>query len=227
MRSSPIVERQIPFQPLLSRADGFKRMKIDLFRLETPPEPVDKDVGAPASSPIHTDLNPVVVQQSREFLARELAPLIGVEDLRAAILRNGLSHGAEAEVCRQRIGEPPGQDLATGPVHDGEEILKASPHGNISDIGRPDVIGATDRAIAEEIGIDRVGQIPPTQLRFPIERLRAHPAHQGGDLAPTNDAALLPQEIAEHAHPRKGILRDSSSIRRINASVVSETSVGW
>jgi hypothetical protein len=48
-----------------------------------------------------------------ELVADELAPLIGVEDLGAAILRDPLPHCVEAEVCGQRIGESPRQHSAT------------------------------------------------------------------------------------------------------------------
>jgi hypothetical protein len=44
-------------------------------------------------------------------------------------------------------------------------------------------------------------------MRLPIQSLNPHPAHQGGHLAPTNGVALLPQEIAQHPRPGKGILQ--------------------
>ncbi len=62
----------------------------------------------------------------------------------------------------------------------------------IGDIGRPDVIGTTDREITEEIRIDGVGRMPPTEMRFPIQSLNPHPAHQGGHLAPPNGMARVP-----------------------------------
>ncbi len=73
-------------------------MEVDLFILETPPQPFHEDVVPPPPRPIHTDLNPVVVQQPGECLARELAALIGVEDLRSAILGHRLLHRLQADV---------------------------------------------------------------------------------------------------------------------------------
>lgn len=82
-------------------------MEISLFILETPPQPFDEDVVPPASRPIHTDLNPVVVQEPGEFLARELTTLISIEDLRFAVPGHRLLHGFHTEVRRPRVGEPP------------------------------------------------------------------------------------------------------------------------
>ena len=67
-------------------------------------------------------------------------------------------HRVEAEVRRQRIGEPSGEHSATRPVQDGEEIHEASTHGNIGTIRRPDVVRATDVQIAQEIGVDPMGR---------------------------------------------------------------------
>lgn len=187
-----IVEQQIALQPLIGSADGVIRVQIDLLIFQAPPESFHAYVIPPAAVAVHADLNAVVFQESREPLAGELAPVIRVEDLRAAILRDRLSHGVQTEVCGQRIGEPPGQHPATGSVQAGEEIHEAASHWNIGDIGRPDVIGRTDREIAEEILIDGVGRMPPTQMRFPIQRLNPHPAHEGGHLASPNGMALVP-----------------------------------
>ena len=45
------------------------------------------------------------------------------------------------------------------------------------------------------------------QRRLAIQGLHPHVAPQGGYLAPTNGAALLPQEIAQHPRPGKGIVQ--------------------
>ena len=56
------------------------------------------------STPIHAYLNVVKFQQACEFLARELASLIGVKDRRRSVLGNGFIECLHTEVCRQRIG---------------------------------------------------------------------------------------------------------------------------
>lgn len=148
MRSSLIVERQIPLQPLLGRADVVIRVQVDLLLFQALPESLHEHIIATTTFAVDADLNAMIVQEARELLAVELTSLIGVENLGTAILRDGLLHGVEAEVCRQRIGQPPGQHPAAGPVQDGEEIHKASPHRNVDDIGCPHVIRPSDRQLA-------------------------------------------------------------------------------
>ena len=57
------------------------------------------------------------------------------------------------------------------------------------------------------IRMNGVGRMPPNEMRFLAQRLNPHSAHQDDHLAPTNGAALLPQEIAQHPRSRKGILQ--------------------
>jgi len=146
-------------------------------------------------------------QESHELQARELAPLIGIEDLGRAIAADGVLHGVETELGRQRVGESPHQDSATGPVEHREEIHKAPVHGNVGDIGGPDLIWPRDDQVAQEIGINPMAGLVAAKRRLAIQGINPHAAHQRGHLAPTNGAALLPQEIAQHARPGKGILQ--------------------
>ena len=121
MRSCLVVERQVALQALLRGADGLVGVQIDLLVFDALPESFHEHVVPPAAFPIHADLDAVVLQQPREFLAGELAPLIGVEDVRRAIAGQGLLHRLQAEVGRQRVGQPPRQHPATGPVEDREQ----------------------------------------------------------------------------------------------------------
>ncbi len=93
-----VVEHQIAFQPLVRCADGIIRVQIHLLIFNALPESLHEHVIPPAAFAVHADVNAVVFQKSRELLAGELAPLIRVEDLGAAILRDRLSHGVETEV---------------------------------------------------------------------------------------------------------------------------------
>ena len=54
-------------------ADAVIGPQIHLLVLYTPPEPFDEDVVPPAAGAVHADLDAMVFQQPREFLARELA----------------------------------------------------------------------------------------------------------------------------------------------------------
>lgn len=107
MRSLLVIAQQI-VRPAFARGPhGLIGIQIDRFVFETPPQPFDKHVVPPAPRPIHTDLNPVVVQEPGKFLARELAPLIGVENLRRARVSERLPDRLQTELRGQRVGQPP------------------------------------------------------------------------------------------------------------------------
>ncbi len=74
-------------------------MEIHLLIFEAPPQPLDEDVVPPPPDPIHADLNSMSLQKPGEFLAGELATLIGVKDLGSPIPSDGLLHRLQAEVC--------------------------------------------------------------------------------------------------------------------------------
>ncbi len=80
-RPDLIAEGHVARHPLVGIADGLVGMKIDLFVFEAPPQPFHEHIIlSPSPRPIHIDLNLVVFQKFSEFLARELAALIGVAD---------------------------------------------------------------------------------------------------------------------------------------------------
>jgi len=137
------------------------------------------------------NLNAVRPCKSRKLLTGELAALIGVEDFRRAVPANRLLHGLHAEVRGQRVGEPPGQHPATGPVQDRTQIHNAAPHGDVRNIGGPRVIRARDGQLTQEIGRDLMGRMPLAGPRLPIDRRDAHPPHERCDLPPANGMALL------------------------------------
>ncbi len=57
-------------------------LQVDLFVFHGAPQPLDEDVVSVPPFPVHADSDPVPLQDPGEGLARKLAPLVGVEDLR-------------------------------------------------------------------------------------------------------------------------------------------------
>ena len=79
---------------------------------------LDENVVHPPALVIHGDANTRVPKNVREPRAGELAALVGVEDPRQPVARQGLLQGFDAEVGVQGVRHPPGQDLPRRPVHD-------------------------------------------------------------------------------------------------------------
>ena len=196
MRPGLIVERPVALQALVGRIDGVVRVHIDLLVFNALPQSLDEHVVSPTPFSVHADLDAVAGEPLGELLAGKLASLIGIEDFWRAIAAHGVLHRVQREISRERGGESPGQHPATGPVKNREERDEAPCHRNVGDIRRPDVIGTTDRQIAEEIRIDGVGRMSLTEARLAIQGLKTHAVHQRGHMSPANGAALLPQEIA-------------------------------
>jgi hypothetical protein len=95
MRPAFVVEADVAPDSSSRRRDAFIGVQIDLFVLNRFPEPLDEHVVAPASLAVHADGDVVVLEQRGEVCAVELASLIGVEDLRASVLRQRFLDGLE------------------------------------------------------------------------------------------------------------------------------------
>ena len=182
-------------------------MQIDLFVFDALPEPFYEDVVTPASCAVHADLDAVVFQEPRKLKAGELAPLVGVENVRCASTGDRLLYGFQAEVGGQRIGQPPRQHPPTCPIQDGEQIHDAAPHRDVGDVRCPDLIRTRDLQMAQQIGIDRVGWMPLAGVGLAVERRDAHLLHQRGHM-PTSDQATCAREYpAQHPRPCKWVFQ--------------------
>ena len=89
-----------------------------------------------------------------EVLAGELAPLVGIEDLRPAVLGQSLRQGLRTEVAVQRVRQAPRQHRTRRPVHDCHQILESSLHRDVGDVGAPHLVRPIDPHIPEQIRID-------------------------------------------------------------------------
>lgn len=127
-------------------------MEIDVLVLDRAPETLDEDIVMGSTSPIHTDANVGRNQNRCERLGRELAALVSVEYLWPGHGQR-LLKGQSAEVAVQGVGKLPGQDVAAIPVDHCGQIHESSGHRHIGNICGPDLIGAYDFHLSQQIGI--------------------------------------------------------------------------
>ena len=85
-----VKEAEVGLKPCLQISNAVVGVQVNMLVLHRAPESLDKDVVHPSSFAIHADCNVVRLQDACELFAGELAPLIGVEDLRPAVFCNGL-----------------------------------------------------------------------------------------------------------------------------------------
>jgi hypothetical protein len=94
MRTTGVVEGEVALDTGPGRGHRVVGVQVDFLILEGAPEPLDEDVVPPAPETIHADLDAVIEEQTRERGTGELRALVGVEDLRSAVARDGLLDGA-------------------------------------------------------------------------------------------------------------------------------------
>lgn len=86
------------------------------------------------------------------------------------------SFNAEARIhC---IRQPPGQHFPARPIHYGDKIQEAAIDGDIRDVTAPDLIGAVDHHAAKEIRVDPVFGMRPAGIRWLVDGLQSHQAHE-------------------------------------------------
>lgn len=112
-------------------------------------------------------------------------PLVGVEDLWGAVFDKGLFECLDAESGVQRIGEPPRKHFSGSPVHDGYQVHESPCHGDVGDVGAPDLIGLVDGPPPQQVGIDRMLRLPPVGARFGGQGFDPHDEHQTPDPVPS------------------------------------------
>lgn len=128
-------------------------LQVHFLVFDASPEPFDKNIVYPAPLTVRADPDTISSQHIRKGLRGKLAVLVGVEDLRRTKGRKRFFQRFQAEGNVQGVGESPCQHPAAGPVHDGHKITKASGHRQISNFRRPDVVGAHDLLVPQQIGI--------------------------------------------------------------------------
>ena len=165
MSSLAIVKGKIHFEADLNRGQGLIILEINVLILDRAPQSLDENVIRRATSTIHADPQRVGLQGVDEVMAGELSALIGVENLRDPKPTHRLLETVHAESRIQRIAEPPGEHLATIPVHNGDQVPKPMSEPDVGDIGTPGLIGPLDRQPPQQVGIHQVGRMGLTGVR--------------------------------------------------------------
>ncbi len=106
MRTSGIIEGQVPGKGRPSIRHAGIGVQIDLLVFDGPPQTLDKDVVAPCAVDVHGDGDLGVLQHLDEVEAGELAALVGVEDVGLAVAGQRFLDGLDAEPRFQRDREP-------------------------------------------------------------------------------------------------------------------------
>lgn len=83
------------------------------------------------------------------------------------------------------------------PVHNGHKVHKSTGHGNVGDISCPDLVGAIDGQVSEQIWVNLVCRMRPAGMRLWVDCFYAHQSHQPLN-AFTVDLTALSAEMSRH-----------------------------
>src|SRR6516165_170102 len=128
-----IVEAEPGADAGLGLSDRRISVEVDFLVFEAAPQPLDKDVVHAAALAVHADHDAVPLQSAGEIVAGELAGLVGIEDLGAAVsserflerFLERLLERLDTEIGGARVGQSPRQHCAADPVHDDHQIEEA------------------------------------------------------------------------------------------------------
>ena len=179
-------------------------MQINMLLFDRSRKPFDKSVIPLGALAIHTDVYVVVLEVPGKGQRSELATLVGVHDLRFAILLNCLFERVQAKAGVHRNRNPMRQNTPRVPVHHHREIDKPARHRDIGDIHRPDLFGAGNRQVPEQIRIYPVLWVSFRGPGLAVQGLNAHLPHQGGHLLTADLETLAIEQISQHASAGEG-----------------------
>src|SRR3954454_15976264 len=202
MRSAGVVKAEVTGERIPRLRYCVVGPQVYFFIFDGSPESLHEHIVAPCAPAIHADSDGLVDQLAGECGTGELAALVGIEDLRLAMASQGLLDRLDAELHRDR--QPPGQNPPAEPVDDGGEIDKTARHGNVGQIHGPDLVGARDRQIAQQVRINLVPRRRLGGIWLAVNGLDPHALHQRGDMSAANLETLSRQQITQHAAAREG-----------------------
>src|SRR4029077_953311 len=99
MWTAAIVEVEVSADRVTRVTDAVVGPQIYFLVFDAAPQPLDEHVVPPGALAVHADGDAVVGEHSGERRAGELRALVGVEDLRLAVMGQGILQCRDAE-CR-------------------------------------------------------------------------------------------------------------------------------
>ena len=182
------------------------RVDIDILRLDGTPETLYPDIVLAASTAIHADFDTQFLASRQPQVARILATLVGVDDLRCAMGFHGPTEHLNAILLVQRVMQPPGHDTATVDVYYRRDVHEPVQHRYIGDVNAPDIIGTGDVEPTEQVRhpVLRLAKLGQVFLR--IYGCDVHLAHQPADTLRTDKEPQQEQVVNHALHTLGGML---------------------
>ena len=183
------------------------RVDIDILRLDGTPEALYPDVVLAAAAAIHADPDAESLTGGQPQVARILAALVGVDNLRSTMGFHSQLEHLDAVLLVKRVVQSPGHDTAAVHVYYRREVHEPVKHRYIGDVNAPDLVGACDVKTTQQVGhpvlwLAKLGQALPR-----VYGGDAHLAHQPADTLRADEKAQQRQVVHHAFHPLGGMLR--------------------
>ena len=177
----------------------------------------------------------VVPEQPRDGFILDLA--LGHEGLAVQALdlqqaEQCLAAGIDAPMSSRRCRVfQIGQHLAAGHVHHGGEVNETSSHRDVCRVQRPDVIGAPDGKLSQQMGVNLVTGVRLAGAWLGRQGLYPHAYHERADVAPAYLASFAQQISAQHARAHEGVFQvqlvHSSHELKVGIADLAWRGVAW
>jgi len=202
MGTPAIIKVQIAADRSAGLANAVVGLEINLLVFNAAPKPLDEHVVPPGALSVHADGDPVFDHNASECRAGELAALIRVEDIRLAVMSQGILQRLDAERRFHGDRQPPRQNPAAEPIKHDSQIDEAACHRDVRDVHRPYLVRPRDLHPTQQIRMDLAAGLRLRRSRTPIERFYPHPPHQHLHMPAADLAPLGSQQASQH--PRAG-----------------------
>ena len=179
---------------------------VDILSLDGTPEALYPDVVLAASTAIHTDLDAEFLTGGQPQMARVLAALVGIDNLRHTMSLHGHSEHLDAVLLVKRVVQPPGHDRTAVDIYYCREVHEAVRHRYICNVDTPDLIGTADVKPAQQIGHPVLGTAQPGKVPLWIYRGDAHLAHQPAHALGADKESQQEQMVYHTLHTLGGML---------------------
>src|SRR5690606_33091577 len=166
---------------------------------ERSPEPFDIDIVQSPAFAVHGYFHLTSFECLDEYRGCELGTLVRIEDFRFPVPFHGILHDVPAPFRAHRIGDSPAHDLAAVNIDDGKHIHESTEHGYVGNVRLPDLVGAVDLQVPEQVGKFIISLICLAEILFGIDGLQVHNLIQAPDTLLSNKIPQVFFQIPGHA----------------------------
>jgi len=169
-----IVEGKPPADATARLADRRVGFDEHLLIFQAAPQPFDEDVVQKPPLTVHADPHPHSLQFIDEPRGGELHTLIGVENLRPAMLGQRFLNRLDTELRLHRDRQAPRQNPPAEPIHHRNQVEKPPRHRDICYVRAPNLVRPVDAETPQKVRIYLVIRMPLTGVWLLINRLQPH-----------------------------------------------------